>query len=122
MAKSKLTFVIPQSLKQELSERIISDGYGFRGKSKWVVEAIKSLFEDKNYPDLVNINDCMSGFEVSETVVVDQVLKRSIESAIIDIRKQYPALDGVQSGIIRTAIIQRLLRPKILSQNISLTV
>jgi len=45
-----------------------------------------------------------------EYVVITRDFKKNLDNAVIQIRKQYPDLEGVQSGIVRTAIMQRLLR------------
>lgn len=108
--KIKITFVVPQSLQEELRRQVISDGYGMRGKSKWVGEAIENLLKLGSYPDLVTLGDEMKGFEKVETITVERTLKKALDHAIHDTRKQYPLLEGVQSRIIRTSIVQRLLR------------
>ena len=108
----KITFVIPERLKNDLRHYIISNGYGLRGKSKWVYEAIERLIELSDFAELVSINNEMnpSVKGKSETIVVDDLIKKKIDLAVISVRKQYPALEGVQSRIVRTAIIQRMLR------------
>ena len=110
VSKVKITFVVHESLQKELRERIINEDYGLRGKSKWVVEAIKMLLSMKNFPELVKFGNELSGFEKVETIVVDTGLKNQLNNAIIEIRKEFPALEGVQSRIVRTAILQRLIR------------
>lgn len=108
--KVKITFVLPFVLQKELKERVIQDSYDMKGKSRWVSEAIEILISINEFPDLVKINDEMKGFEKLESVVISKELKRLLDSAIINVRKKYPAIEGVQSRIIRTAIMQRLLR------------
>jgi len=108
--KAKITFVIPDNLQQEFREQVIKDGYDLRGKSRWVVEGIETLLGMRNYPELVQLSNEMKGFEKMESVVITKELKKLLDEAIIQIRMQYPSSEGVQSGIVRTAIIQRLLR------------
>ena len=110
MRKFKLTFVVPASLQMELRECVARDGYGFRGKSKWVSEAIDSLLILNNYIELVHYSEDMQDFTCSETVLVDAALKSRLDAAILAIRQAYPTLEGVQSAILRTAIMQRFLR------------
>lgn len=110
MSKVKITFVVPEELQHELRQRVANDGYGLRGKSKWVAEAIGSLFDINNYAELVQYNEEMKGFEKMETVVISQEEKLQLEEGIVAIRHKYPTLEGVQSSIVRTAILQRLLR------------
>ena len=107
--KVKITFVLPEALQQDLKEQMIKDGYDLKGKSKWVAEAIERLFQMSNFTHLVKLNDEMSGFEKMESVVVDTALKAKIFNATLSVRQDYPVLEGVQSRILRTAIVQRLL-------------
>lgn len=107
--KVKITFVLPENLQKELKERVIKDGYDSKGKSRWVSESIEKLLNLNSYPDLIKLNDEMKGFEKLESVVIVKELKKQLEDAVIHIRKQYPTIEGVQSRILRTAIVQRLL-------------
>lgn len=108
--KVKVTFVLPEALQRDLKERIVMDGYDLKGKSKWVVEAIEKLFLFDNFAYLVKLNDEMKGLEKSESIVIDRSFKAIMNEAMVRIRKEYPALEGVQSRIVRTAIVQRLIR------------
>jgi hypothetical protein len=107
--KVKVSFVLPDGLKQELNERIVLDGYNLKSKSKWVAEAIEQLFNLRNFIELVKVNDTMTGFQKFESILIDSKLKIKLEESILDIRKKYPEIEGVQSRIMRTAILQRLL-------------
>jgi hypothetical protein len=108
--KAKITFVLPDNLQQEFREQVIKDGYDMRGKSRWIQEGIEYLLSMRNYPELVKLSDEMKGFEKVEYVVITRDFKNCMDKAVIEIRKLYPSLEGVQSGIVRTAIIQRLIR------------
>lgn len=107
--KIKVSFVLPEKLQQDLKERMIMDGYSLKGKSQWVAEAVEQLFKFDSYMDLVKVNDVMQGFEKFESVLIDRKLKIHLDESIINIRKKYPEIEGVQSRIMRTAILQRLL-------------
>ena len=108
--KSKIAFAVPSSLKNELREYVIRDRYGLRGKSKWISEAVESLLELKDFLELMSYSDEMYGFDQIETVVIEYSLKLKLDRAIIQIRKEFPILEGVKSKIMRTAILQRILR------------
>jgi hypothetical protein len=110
LKKTKVTFVIHEALQKELREKMIQENYGLRGKSKWISEAIELLLSMNNYPELVNLSNELKKFEKIETIVISTSLKNKLNNAIIEIRKNYPVLEGVQSGILRTAIMQKLLR------------
>lgn len=108
-SKVKINFVVPENLQRDLNARIVMDGYSLKGKSQWVAEAVEKLLQANNYVDLVKVNDAMQGFEKAESVLVDRQLKRQMEASVIQIRRKYPEIEGVQSRIMRTAILQRLL-------------
>jgi hypothetical protein len=109
-SKVKITFVVPQQLQQDLRRQIVADGYSMKDKSKWVSEAVQKLLTMKNYPELVNLGDEMQKFEKVESIVIELKLKKLLDDAILVIRQQYPLLEGIKSRIIRTSILQRLLR------------
>lgn len=109
MNKVKISFVIPQNVQQDLKIKMVQDGYDLKGKSRWVAEAINDLLTLQSYADLVKINDEMHGFEKMESIVVAPDLKAKLDDAVVQIRTKYPAIEGVQSRILRTAIVQRLL-------------
>lgn len=110
MQKTKITFVVPDCLQQELRQRVTLDGYGLRGKSKWVSEAVESLLKLDNFVTLVQYSEELQGFNKVETVVIPMDLKHQLDKAIIETRREHPTLEGVQSCILRTAIMQRFLR------------
>jgi hypothetical protein len=108
--KVKVTFVLPMALQKDLKCTVINDGYDMKGKSKWVAEAIIDLLLTENFPEFVKINDQMKGFEKLESIVITRELKSQLDNAVITVRRVFPELDGVQSRIVRAAIMQRLLR------------
>lgn len=108
--KVKVTFFIPDKLQKEMREKIGSDGYSLREKSEWVSQAITRLLEANNYIDLVVLGDMLNGFEKVESILLDRDVKKKLSEAIISIRQEHPSIEGVQSRIIRTSIVQRILR------------
>lgn len=110
MKKINTTFVAPSQFQKEPQQQIASDNYGLRGKSKWVSEAIHNFLKTKHYCDMVNLGDELHGFEKNESITLDQSTKILLDEAVLAIRTKYPLLEGVQSRIIRTSILQRLLQ------------
>ena len=108
--KLRTTIRLPKAVQLEMQHKIIDDGYGLRGKSRWVAEAIESLLELGNYHELVDIADEMSDLTQTEVIMVQESLKTKLEAALINVRQHYPELEGVQSRIIRSSIMQRLIR------------
>lgn len=108
--KFKTTVRLPNSTRQEMMEVIIKSGYGMRGKSKWLSEAIHQLLSINNYHEFVDIGNEMEGLSDIESFYITEELKAQLDQALVIVRTYYPAMEGVQSCIIRTSIIQRLIR------------
>ncbi len=101
---------LQRNLHRRLQRQIIEDGYGMRGKSKWIIESIESLLKLDDFPTLVEIAEDMDQLSDMVSIRLPESLMMRIEKAIIQIRKQYPTIEGVKSNLIRASIIQRLLR------------
>lgn len=111
MTKQIMTSIkLQKKLHFRLQQRIISDGYGMRGKSKWMIEAIESFLTLPDYPTLVDIADDMDDLSDIVSIRLPEPLMLKIEHAIIEVRRHFPAMEGVKSNLIRASIIQRLIR------------
>lgn len=111
MQKKVMTSIkLQKNLHQRLQRRIIEDGYGMRGKSKWIIESIESLLTLSDYPTLVDIAEDMDQLSDMVSIRVPENLMIRIEQAVVQVRKQYPKSEGVKSNLIRASIMQRLLR------------
>ena len=111
MQKKLMTSIkLQKKLHRKLQQQIIEDGYGMRGKSKWIIESIESLLKLSDYPTLVDIANDMDQLSDIVSIRIPEDLMLRIEQAIINVRKQYPTIEGVKSNLIRASIIQRLLR------------
>jgi hypothetical protein len=101
---------LQKNLHRRLEERVIADGYGMRGKSKWIIESVESLLGLDDYPTLVDIAEDMDQLSDVVSIRVPEPLMLQIEKAVVHVRKQFPAIEGVKSNLIRASIVQRLLR------------
>lgn len=108
--KFRTTVMLPKAIKQEMLSSIVQDGYGLRGKSKWVSEAVEKLLNMPNFMDYLKLAEEMSHLTEPEVIQISKDLREKLDDAIIQVRRNIPSLDGVQSSIIRTSIIQRILR------------
>jgi metal-responsive CopG/Arc/MetJ family transcriptional regulator len=110
--QKKLTTSIKlqKTLHHRLQQRIIEDGYGMRGKSKWIIEAIESFLHLADYPTLVEIAEDMDHLNEMVSIRLTEDLMKKMDQAILRIRQQFPTLEGVRSNLIRASIMQRLLR------------
>lgn len=104
------TFTIPSAVNQKLNERVIIDGYGMRGKSRWIEEALMDLFIYPNYEEFVSISDDTISTKNHISVRLPRSLLLKMDNAVFAIRKIYPEIEGIKGKIIHTAIMQRLIR------------
>ena len=111
MNKKMMTSIKLQNrLHYKLQQRVISDGYGMRGKSRWMIEAIENFLQLPDYPALVDIADDMDQLSDIVCIRLSEELMLKLDQAIIQVRRHYPAMEGVKSNLIRASIIQRLIR------------
>ncbi|OGT45704.1 MAG: hypothetical protein A3E83_04525 [Gammaproteobacteria bacterium RIFCSPHIGHO2_12_FULL_41_20] len=111
MNKKIMTSIkLQKKLHHTMLQRIISDGYGMRGKSRWIIEAVDTFLSLPDYPELVDIANDMDQLTEVVSIRVPEQTVIQIEQAIIQVRKFYPAMEGVKSSLIRASIIQRLIR------------
>ena len=110
MSKIRISFTIPQTMQQELRERITKDGYGLRGKSNWVADSLKHFLSLDEFIKFVFYTEDMGSSDVIETISLDKDIKMMLDDASYKVRSAYPMMEGVQSRIVRASILQRLLR------------
>jgi predicted DNA-binding protein len=111
MGKKVMTSIkLPESIEKKMLQTIINDGYGMRGKSKWVTEAIEEFLMIPNFYELVDIATSMEQLSRVATLRLSEELAKKLDNALISVRKFYPNLEGVRSNIIRASIMQRLIR------------
>ena len=111
MKKVKITFRAHQSLITDMQNAIMVASYGQRGKSRWVAEALDELFSINDYWELVIEEKPTAKLESNpESIFIAPVLRERLDEAIKECRAKEPFRQGMQSAIVRTAIIQRLLK------------
>ncbi|HVY54106.1 MAG TPA: hypothetical protein VHA13_06255 [Gammaproteobacteria bacterium] len=109
--KTAITSIkLQKKLHHKLQQSVINDQYGMRGKNKWIVEAIEAFLLLPDYPYLVDI----ANYDNQQTEIISlrlpEALMRNLDNAVICVRREFPAMEGVKSNIIRASIIQRLIR------------
>ncbi len=100
---------LQKRLHFRIQKRVIEEGYGMKGKSKWIIEAIESFLRMADYLTLVDIADDMEDLTDMLSIRLPESLLKRIERATLHIRRQFPLIEGVKSNIIRASILQRLL-------------
>lgn len=108
----RITVRFPKELRSSMLQAIVDNGYGFRGKSKWGIEAIQDFLSLPNFIEFVDIGSEAGDGELGETETfhLPKHVVNDLDEAILEVKKVYPHLEGVRSIIIRSSILQRLFR------------
>lgn len=107
--KVKVAFKIHHHLLNQMQQAYRAQ-YGKKGKSQWIAEAIDELLKQDNFSELVLEEKVTAKLEAyPQAIDVSLDLRYRLDEAIAQCRKKDPFKHGMQSAIIRTAIIQKLL-------------
>lgn len=110
----KITVRFSKRLKIEMLNALVNSGYGLRGKSKWLAEAIQLFLRQANFVELAEQGIDINQAELIEVEAfyLDFNTIDNVKKASIDIRIKHPLFEGVQSALIRSAVIFRLMLGK----------
>lgn len=115
MSNSNIVNVkLPAKLEMDFMQRVITDGYGMKGKSKWVGESVRHFMKLPDFEEYVEYAEELEDAEKSklQSFYFDLSLTRDLKDAVIRVRRVYPHLEGIKSLIVRSSIIHRLFRVK----------
>lgn len=107
----KITVRFPKRLKSEMQAALVKSGYGLRGKSKWLKESIVIFVSQPNFVDYVEHGIDINQAELSEVEAfyLDYKTIQILKDAFTEVRVKFPLFEGVQSALIRAAIIYSLM-------------
>lgn len=107
----KITVRFPKRLKSEMQAALVKSGYGLHGKSRWLKEAIHAFLQQADFVDYVDHGIDINQAELSEVEAfyLDLDTIQMVKDAFLEIRVKYPLFEGVQSALIRAAVIHSLM-------------
>ena len=112
MSKPKVTsFKVSSDIFSKVDAQVIDEGYGSRGRSKWLSSSIiEFLSMDNEFcMDCIEIAD---SFEDKTQIIsfrLSDEIEELLDSWVIKVREKHPSMEGVKSTILRAAVMQRLL-------------
>lgn len=107
----RTAFTLPVQLRDQYRQHVAGlAGYGQRGKSRWIREAIEMLFADDPGLAKVGMGRDLETRDVIDAVILDEQNEALIAEAYRVLRRQYPEWEGIQGDVIRAAIGHRLGR------------
>lgn len=110
MKMTTTTVKIPEELDKTLNKSVIECGYGMRGKNKWLNQAIEQFLKLPDMCGLVEFASEIDTFDKIVSVKIPENTARKIEETVIEVRRKYPAMEGVKSHILRASIMQFIIR------------
>lgn len=107
----KITVRFPRKLKAEMQASLIKSGYGLHGKSRWLKEAITTFVRQSDFVDFVEHGIDINQAELLdvEAFYLDQQTIELLTNAIVRVRVKYPLFEGVQSALVRAAVVYVLM-------------
>jgi hypothetical protein len=109
MPKTLMTSIkIQKPLHFKMQQQIINDGYGMRGKTRWIIEAVENFLKLADYPVLTHCTTDQEQPNISLSIRLPEELMQKLDDAIIRVRQSYPAMEGVKSSLIRASILLRV--------------
>ena len=108
----KITVRFPKRLRVEMQKSLIESGYGLRGKSRWLKEAITNFLQQPKFFDSVEHGTDINQADLVdvEAFYLDMDTIKILKNAFVKVRENYPLFEGVQSALIRAAVVHRLLK------------
>ena|SRR3990167_10092713 len=106
------SFKIPSSLEMEMNKKLVADGYGLRGRSKWICDAICKFLmcRDKDFVlECIELSEELGNLNKSISFRPSQIVDDLLDQWIVNVRMKMPTIEGLKSKMIRTAIIHNLL-------------
>tara|TARA_R110000868_G_C10672784_1_gene746777 strand:+ start:381 stop:731 length:351 start_codon:yes stop_codon:yes gene_type:complete len=107
----KITVRFPKRLRSEMQASLAKSGYGLRGKSRWMKDAISVFLSQPDFVDYVDNGIDINQAELTdvEAFYLDAETVNMLKSAFVKIRVKYPLFEGVQSALIRAAVVYNLM-------------
>jgi hypothetical protein len=96
-------------MSKEIRQRMLKDNYSLREKSRWISEAIEDFLKLNEYHSFVEMANLVADLTHAETIHITSDLVDKLENAVLQVRKEYPVLEGVKSLIVRASVIRRLV-------------
>lgn len=104
---TRVVFRLPAGMQRDLAVEVAKSGYGLRGKSRWVNEAILHYLNDVAWFDQIEA-DRQGERDANEEVRLDNQSLTAINKATKIIQAKRPIFSSPRSTIIRCAIHYQL--------------
>jgi|GEM_PF-2176152 len=107
----KITVRFSSPLRNEMQQAIVLSGYGLHGKSRWLKDAIGAFLNLPNYAEYIEQGIQINQAELNqvEAFYIENETSQALKKALMEIRMKYPLYEGVQSALIRAAVVYKIM-------------
>ena len=114
---SRVTFKLPKSVTKTMQQQMVSDGYGFREKTKWIIEALETFLDNDKTPyrkQMIVDSEGIRNKDSQHTILLPDELwvkawHESIQAALFGAENDPPDyIDPSVPLVIMTAVIRRI--------------
>jgi hypothetical protein len=112
MAVERIHIHISAKLKEALDSQVKAEGYGPRGKSKWIRESVLKMDELDERMTFYGQGDSLDKpYELDELITVSPAVSSLLKDMLLRLRVREPASSPDMSVLLRSAIRYRLQHP-----------
>ena len=104
----KIAVRMPKYMRDEISKKMVDEGYNFRQKSKWVSEAVEYMISRPDWEGALMSQSNVDS-EIQDVVTFPIELYEMVNQEVRRLISSKPFLNPSQSAIIRTAIQRRCM-------------
>ncbi len=106
--KRRLNVRVPEKMVQEIEVKMREDGFHSKQRSEWISQAILDLSKMESFTTFISEEWIVPGKNILLQVSVDSEAQDALEK-IVSVSREELNSDDLQSSVIRTAILQKLI-------------
>jgi hypothetical protein len=106
--KRRLNVRVPEKMVQEIEAKMKEDGFNSKQRSEWISRAILDLEKIESFSTFISEEWIVPGKNILLQVSIDSEANYALEKIVLISKKELNS-DDLQSSVIRTAILQKLI-------------
>lgn len=107
--KKRMSLRVPKGMLPQIEADLLASGYNKKERTAWFEDILKDLFEDEDHLSLIAEEFITPGTTHTISLTISLETFEKVKEAVFAVKKQEQAITD-RSSVIRTAIIQRLMK------------
>lgn len=100
--KRAVTYRLSQGLIEAMQANVVADGFGLKGKSKWIAEAVEGFLSDRSWRSQAEDSDMSIGNDAKDVAYLPVSLKERVDDELKG------DTDITVASVIRAAIVWQI--------------